>query len=349
MIINRPAPHRPPASATGRDLMKAFVLRSYGSADHLVLTDVDKPVPADNEVLVRVRATSVNPYDWHHMRGEPYIARLMGGGLGLRKPKLSILGADMAGQIEAVGKDVTGFRPGNEVFALLKGGGFAEYVCVPEADLVPKPQNLTFEQAASVPLAASTALLGVRDEGRVRPGQRVLVNGASGGVGTFAIQIARALGADVTGVCGTRNMDLVRTIGAEDVIDYTTDDFTRTRQRYDLVLDIAGSHSAWACRRVLTRKGSHVVVGGPAGRWLQPAGHVFSVLALSPLVSQRMAMVDVVRCKANTQNLMTLTELIEDGRVTPVIDRRYSFADLPAAVRYQEDGHARGKVVVSIS
>jgi NADPH:quinone reductase-like Zn-dependent oxidoreductase len=235
--------------------MKAFVLRSYGSSDHLVLADVERPVPADDEVLVRVRATSVNPYDWHHMRGEPYIARLMGGGLGLRKPKLSILGADMAGQIEAVGKEVTGFRPGDEVFALLKGGGFAEYVCVPESDLVPKPRNLTFEQAAAVPLAASTALLGVRDEGRVRPGQRVLVNGASGGVGTFAVQIARALGAEVTGVCGTRNVGLVRSIGADHVIDYTTDDFTRTRQRYDLVLDVAGSRSAWACRRGVDTQG----------------------------------------------------------------------------------------------
>ncbi len=349
MVINQPAPYRPPAPAAVHNRMKAFVLRSYGSSDRLVLTDIDKPVPADNEVLVRVRATSVNPYDWHHMRGEPYIARLMGGGLGLRKPKLGVLGADMAGQIEAVGRDVTGFGPGDEVFALLKGGGFAEYVSVPESDLVRKPRNLTFEQAAAVPLAASTALLGVRDEGRVQPGQRVLVVGASGGVGTFAVQIARALGANVTGVCSTRNMDLVRSIGADDVIDYMTEDFTRSNRRYDLVLDIAGSRSAWACRRVLTRKGSHVVVGGPAGRWLQPAGHVFSALAVSPLVPQRMAMVDLVRCPTKTQNLTTLTELIEDGKVTPVIDRRYSFADLPAAVKYQEEGHARGKIVVSIS
>ncbi len=187
MIINRPAPQRPRAPEASGNPMKAFVIRSYGASDRLVLADVETPVPANNEVLVRVRATSVNPYDWHHMRGEPYIARLMGG-LGLRRPKFTILGADMAGQVEAVGKDVTRFAPGDEVFAVLKGGGFAEYVCVPEADLAPKPRNLTFEQAAAVPLAASTALLGVRDEGRVQPGQRVLVNGASGGVGTFAVQ-----------------------------------------------------------------------------------------------------------------------------------------------------------------
>jgi len=328
--------------------MKAFVLRSYGSADVLDLVDIDRPVPGDEEVLVRARATSVQPYDWHNMRGEPYIARLMPGSLGLRKPKLSILGADIAGQVEAVGKDVTAFRPGDEVFAVLEQGGFAEYVCVPEGELARKPKNLSFEQAAAVPMAANTALLGLRDEGRIQPGQRVLINGASGGVGTFAVQIARAFGAEVTGVCSTRNVGLVRSIGADEVIDYTAEDFTQNGQRYDLLLDIAGSHSVSACRRALTRSGTYVVVGGPAGRWLRPVGQVFSALAVSPFVSQRMVMADAVRCTENKQNLMTLTEFIEDGKVTPVIDRSYPFEEIPAAIRYQEEGHASGKVVIAI-
>ncbi len=328
--------------------MKAFVLRSYGSADVLDLVDIDRPVPGDEEVLVRARATSVQPYDWHNMRGEPYIARLMPGSLGLRKPKLSILGADIAGQVEAVGRDVTAFRPGDEVFAVLEQGGFAEYVCVPEGELARKPKNLSFEQAAAVPMAANTALLGLRDEGRIQPGQKVLINGASGGVGTFAVQIARAFGAEVTGVCSTRNGGLVRSIGADEVIDYTMEDFTQNGQRYDLLLDIAGSHSVSACRRVLTRSGTYVVVGGPAGRWLRPVGQVFSALAVSPFVSQRMVMADAVRCTENKQNLMTLTEFIEDGKVTPVIDRSYPFEEIPAAIRYQEEGHASGKVVIAI-
>lgn len=324
--------------------MKAFVLRAYGSSEALVCMDVARPEPADDEVLVRVRATSVNPYDWHNMRGEPYIARLMG--LGLRKPKFSILGADMAGQVEKVGRQVTEFRPGDEVFALLKQGGFAEYVCVKESELAPKPQNLSFDQAAAVPLAASTALLAVRDEGLVQRGQRVLVNGASGGVGTFAVQIARAFGGQVTGVCSTRNVDLVRSIGADEVLDYTTVDFTRTGRQYDLLVDIAGGHSTVACRRVLTPQASHVVVGGPAGRWLQPVGHVVAALTAKPLVRHRVALADLVSCTENKRNLLTLTDLIERGEVTPVIDRRYSFDEIPAAVRYQEGGHAPGKVVV---
>ncbi|MGV9773101.1 NAD(P)-dependent alcohol dehydrogenase [Streptosporangium sp. NPDC003464] len=328
--------------------MKAFVLRSYGSPDVLELTDVDIPVPGDDEVLVRVRATSVQPYDWHLMRGEPYVARLMPGGPGLRRPKINILGADIAGQVEAVGKDVTAFRPGDEVFAMPKQGGFAEYACVRESELAPKPKSLSFEQAASVPLAAGTALLGLRDEGRIQPGQSVLVNGASGGVGTFAVQIAKAFGARVTGVCSTRNVDLVRSIGADEVIDYTREDFVRNGQRYDLLLDIAGSRPGSACRRVLTRRGTYVVVGGPGGRWLQPVGHVFSALAMSPFVSQRTAVADVVRCTENRQNLVTLTGLVEDGRVTPVIDRCYPFAEIPTAVGYLETGRARGKVVIEV-
>ena len=328
--------------------MKAFVLGSYGSSDHLDLTAVDTPVPAADEVLVRVRATSVNPYDWHHMRGEPRVARMMPGTLGLRAPKLRILGGDMAGQVEAVGEDVTEFRPGDDVFALLEQGGFAEYVSVPERLLARKPGNLSYEQAAAVPMAATTALLALRDVARIEPGQKVLVNGASGGVGTFAVQIARALGARADAVCSLPNADLARSIGADDVIDYTSQDFTRSGRRYDVLLDIAGSRPVFACRRVLAPRGTLVLIGGPAGRWLQPAGHMFSALAMAPLVSQRIAMADTVSCTAKKQILMTLTTLIEDGKVTPVISRRYPLHDIREAVRYQEQGHAAGKVVVTI-
>jgi NADPH:quinone reductase-like Zn-dependent oxidoreductase len=328
--------------------MKAFVLGSYGSSDHLDLTAVDTPVPAAGEVLVRVRATSVNPYDWHHMRGEPRIARMMPGTLGLRAPKLRILGCDMAGRVEAVGEDVTEFRPGDDVFALLEHGGFAEYVSVPERLLARKPGNLSYEQAAAVPMAATTALLGLRDVARIEPGQKVLVNGASGGVGTFAVQIARALGASADAVCSLPNADLARSIGADDVIDYASQDFTRSGRRYDVLLDIAGSRPVFACRRVLAPRGTLVLIGGPAGRWLQPAGHMFSALAMAPLVSQRIAMADTVSCTARKQILLTLTTLIEDGKVIPVISRRYSFDDIQEAVGYQEQGHAAGKVVVTI-
>ena len=328
--------------------MKAFVLGSYGSSDHLDLTAVDTPVPAADEVLVRVRATSVNPYDWHHMRGEPRVARMMPGTMGLRAPKLRILGGDMAGQVEAVGEDVTEFRPGDDVFALLEQGGFAEYVSVPERLLARKPGNLSYEQAAAVPMAATTALLSLRDVARIEPGQKVLVNGASGGVGTFAVQIARALGARADAVCSLPNADLARSIGADNVIDYASQDFTRSGRRYDVLLDIAGSRPVFACRRVLAPRGTLVLIGGPAGRWLQPAGHMFSALAMAPLVSQRIAMADTVPCTARKQILMTLTTLIEDGKVIPVISRRYPFHDIQEAVRYQEQGHVAGKVVVTI-
>ncbi|GES05915.1 NADPH:quinone reductase [Acrocarpospora corrugata] len=328
--------------------MRAFVLRTYGSPDVLKLIDIDQPVPGDDEVLVRIHATSVQPYDWHHMRGEPYVARLMGGTLGLRASKLDILGADVAGRVEAVGKDVTEFSPGDEVFAMPKKGGFAEYVCVRESELAAKPKNLSFEEAAAVPMAALTALLGLRDQGRIKPGQRVLINGASGGVGTFAVQLARVFGAQVTGVCSTRNVDLVRSLGAYDVVDYRKTDFTRNRRRYDLVVDVAGGRRVSACRRTLTPKGTYVVVGGQAGRWVQPAGQMFSAVAMSPFVSQRMAVADVVGSTQNKQNLTTLTELIEAGKITPIIDRSYPFEEIPAAVRYVEEGHAPGKVVITV-
>ena len=328
--------------------MKAFVRHSYGSPDVLELTDVDRPRPGDDEVLVRVRATSVNPYDWHHLRGQPYFARLMPGGFGLGRPKLTVLGCDIAGQVEAVGIGVTGFRPGDDVFALVEQGGFAEYVAVKEALLAPQPANLSYEEAAAVPMAAVTALLALREVGRLESGQQVLINGSSGGVGTFAVQIARALGAKVTAVCSNRNVELVRSIGADEVIDYRAEDFTRRERRYDLLIDIAGSRPVSESRRALTPAGTFVVVGGPAGRWLRPADRMLSAVASGPFVSQRMVVADSVRSAEKKPLLATLTGWIEGGLVTPVIDRRYKFAEIPAAVRYQEAGHASGKVVVSV-
>jgi NADPH:quinone reductase-like Zn-dependent oxidoreductase len=329
--------------------MKAYVLTSYGSPDALELKHVAQPAPGPGEVLVRVRAASVQPADWHLMRGEPFISRLMPGPLGLRRPRITILGADVAGEVEAVGPGVTRFQPGDEVFAMTaKGGGFAEYVCVPETELAPKPAKLSFEEAAAVPLAAGTALLALRDQGRVRPGQRVLVNGASGGVGTFAVQLAKAYGAHVTGVCSTRNLDLVRSLGADEVVDRTKEDFTRGGQVYDVLLYIAGNRSFSECRRVLARKGVCVLIGGAASRWLQPAGHVFATLAASAFVSQKAVLTDVLSARGNRRNLEELTDLVEDGRLTPVVDRVYDFAELRAAIRYQEEGQAPGKVVVRV-
>jgi NADPH:quinone reductase-like Zn-dependent oxidoreductase len=282
------------------------------------------------------------------MRGEPRIVRLIPGIMGLRAPKLPILGCDVAGEIEAIGKNVTQFAPGDGVFALLPGGGFAEHVTVREDLLARKPENLSYAQAAAVPMAAVTALLALRDRGGVQPGQKVLVNGASGGVGTFAVQIARAFGATVTAVCSARHAETVRSIGADEIIDYRTQDFTRSAHRYDLLVDIAGSRPAAACRRVLTPTGTCVVVGGPAGRWIQPARHSIASLALAPLISQNIVMADTVGCMQKSQNLQALAKFIEAGQVTPVIDRTYAFGDLPEAVRYQEEGHARGKVIVTI-
>jgi NADPH:quinone reductase-like Zn-dependent oxidoreductase len=254
----------------------------------------------------------------------------------------------MAGEVVAVGKDVTEFSVGDDVYALLTGGGFGEYVSVPASLLAPMPSNLSHAQAAAVPIGAVTALVGLRDSGRLQPGHRVLVNGASGGVGTFAVQIAVALGATVTGVCSTRNLDLVRSLGASSVVDYTTADFTRSGQQYDLLLDIAGGHSLPACRRVLAPNGIFVVVGGPAGKWFQPAGHAFGALAVAPLFGRKAAMADTIGYASKKENLTTLTELIEAGKVTPVIDRHYTFEQIPDAVRYQEQGHAAGKVVVTV-
>jgi NADPH:quinone reductase-like Zn-dependent oxidoreductase len=328
--------------------MKAYVQHSYGSPGRLELTDRPVPVPAAGEVLVRMRATSVNPYDWHLLRGEPRFARLMPGTLGLRAPNFGILGCDLAGQVEAAGPGVTQFGPGDAVFALVSHGCYAEYVTVPETLLARMPGSLSFEQAAAVPMAALTALTALRDCGRVTAGQQVLVNGASGGVGTFAVQLARAFGARVDAVCRAASADLVRSIGADEVIDRGTADFTRGTKRYDLLLDVGGGRQVPACRRVLTRRGTMVLIGGPAGRWLQPMGHMFGAMAMGPLVSQRIALAQTVIGPDRQEDLGALAKLIEDGQVTPVIGARYPFGRLPEAIADQEAGGVPGKVVITL-
>ena len=328
--------------------MKAYVQHRYGPPDRLELTDVPAPVPAAGEVLVRVRATSVNPYDWHLLRGEPRVARLMPGLVSLRAPKFPVPGCDLAGQVEATGQGVTQFRPGDDVFALVTHGCYAEYVTVPETMLARMPGSLSFEQAAAVPMAALTALTGLRDTGRVEAGQQVLVNGASGGVGTFAVQLARAFGARADAVCRAANAELVRSLGADEVIDRGSADFTRCGKRYDLLLDIAGTRQVPACRRVLTPAGAMVLIGGPAGRWLQPAGHVFAAMAMSPLVRQRVALAQTVIGPGRQEDLRTLAKLADDGRLSPVIGARYPFAKLPQAITDQESGRIPGKVVITL-
>jgi NADPH:quinone reductase-like Zn-dependent oxidoreductase len=318
------------------------VHHKYGAPGVLELRDVDKPALTYDGVLVRVRASSVNPAEWYAVTGTPYVARTA---MGLLRPKHAVPGADFAGTVEAVGSAVTGFRPGDAVFGGRSSGAFAEYVCVRKA-VVPKPANLTFEQAAAVPTAAVTALQGLRDKGRIRPGQKVLVNGASGGVGTFAVQLAKAFGAEVTGVCSTRNVDLVRSIGADLVIDSTREDFTRSGQRYDLLLDVAGSRSWPKCRRVLKHKATLILVGGPkANRWIGPLGHVARVRLASLGASQKVVF---FVAKFNREDFVVLQELLEAGKVTPVIDRRYALSELPEALRYLGKGHVRGKVVISV-
>ena len=323
--------------------MKAAVYEQYGSPDALQVQEIEKPQIGDAEVLVRVHACGLNPYDWHFTRGHPYAVRLI---TGLRRPrKPTILGSDMAGQVEAVGRNVTRFRPGDEVYAEVGVGGCAEYISVAETKLRSKPINLTFEEAAAVPMAATTALIGVRDKGSVQSGQKVLINGASGGVGTFAVQIAKAFGAEVTGVCSSRNAELVRSIGADDVIDYTQDDFTRGRQRYDLILDCVGNHSLSACRRVLAPKGTYGTPGGGKGRWLGPASQQLKVSLLSPFVGQNLV---PVNDKPN-ELLDDLRELIEAGKLTPVIDKVCVLSEAAEAMRLLESGRTRGKVVITVA
>jgi NADPH:quinone reductase-like Zn-dependent oxidoreductase len=323
--------------------MKAIVRERYGSAEVLELKDVDKPVVDDDSMLVRVRAASINAYDWHMMRGSPYLVRLVAG---LRKPKSSAMGIDVAGQVEAVGKNVTQFRAGDEVFGA-RTGSLAEYVRgTDKSFLVPKPAGLTFEQAAAVNMAGTAALQALRDKGQLKPGQSVLINGASGGVGTFAVQIAKAFGAHVTAVCSTRNVEQARSLGADEVIDYTKQDFTRSGQRYDLILDIASSGSLSSRTRVLEPNGTLVGVGSAddAGTASIVAG-LLETAVRSRLGSQKMPF---FLAKNSKEDLLVLTELIAAGKVRPVIDRTYPLSETAEAIRYVEAGHARAKVVITV-
>jgi NADPH:quinone reductase-like Zn-dependent oxidoreductase len=316
--------------------MKAIVYERYGTPDILQLKEVEKPTPKEDEVLIEVQAASVNYSDWVYVRGKPFVARLMGS--GLLKPKKMMLGADVSGRVEVVGRNVEQFRPGNEVFGDLSvcgWGGFAEYVSVPENVIASKPVSLTFEESAAVPQAAIVALQGLRDEGQIQPGQKVLINGASGGIGTFAVQIAKSFGAEVTGVCGTRNLDMVRSIGADHVIDYTREDFTQNGQQYDLILDIKAYRSISDYERALSSSGMYVLAGGSVLRILQTA-------------LTRDEKMHNFQARPNQKDLVLMAELIESGKVVPVIDRRYPLSEVAEAVRYYGEGHAKGKVVITV-
>ena len=322
--------------------MKAIVIEKYGSPDVLQFKEVERPTPKDNQVLVRVQAASANPLDWHLMRGEPFIARLMG--TGLLKPKSSKVGADVAGRVEAVGKDVTQFKPGDEVFGTCNGS-FAEYACAREDRLALKPANVSFEEAAAIPVAATTALQGLRNKGQIQPGQKVLVNGASGGVGTFAVQIAKSYGTEVTGVCSTRNLDLVRKIGADHVVDYTQEDFTKNeQQRYDLIFDAVGNRSVSDYKRALKPGGTCAVAG------FSSMSRMFEHSALGPLMSKtgNKKVGGMGMAKINQNDLVFLKQLVEAQKVRPVIDRRYPLSETADAIRYLEAGHAQGKVVIAV-
>ena len=336
--------------------MKAIVQDTYGSPDVLELREIEKPVVREDEVLVRVRAASVHPDVWHVLTGLPYVLRIMGA--GLRKPKNPVPGTDVAGLVESVGKSVTRFRLGDEVFGetirgrqWTNGGAYAEYATAPEDALALKPANVTFEQAAAVPTSGLIALAALRDDGKIQPGERVLVNGAGGGVGAAAVQLARALGADVTGVDSTNKLDMVRSIGADRVIDYTQEDFTRGGERYDLIIDIPGNHSLSDCRRALTPEGTYVLVGHDnyghgMHRWVGSLPRMFKLVAMSPFVSQ----LPEVRFSApdKKESMAVLKELLESGKLTPYIDRTYALSEVPEAIRYLQGGHAKGKVVITM-
>jgi NADPH:quinone reductase-like Zn-dependent oxidoreductase len=323
--------------STERILMKAIVYTQYGSPDVLQLKEVERPAPGNHEVLVKIYVASVNPADWHLMRAEPFLARLENG---LLKPKNTKLGADVAGRVEAVGRNVTQFQIGDEVFGsmpLNELGAFAEYVCAHEDALVLKPTRLTFEQAAAVPLAAFTALQGLRDKGQIKPGQNVLINGASGGVGTFGVQIAKSFGTEVTGVCSTRNLDMVRSIGADHMIDYSREDFAQNGQRYDLIFDAVGNRSVSDYRRALSPNGICSVAG------FTSLSRLFQIILLG---GKKIGLMETA--KGNKKDLLFIKELLEAGKVVPVIDRCYPLREVAEAIRYLEAGHARGKVVIAV-
>ncbi len=320
--------------------MKAVVYTKYGSPDVLEFKEVEKPIPEKTEVLVKVHSASVNAADWHTLRADPWFLRLMGG--GFLKPKRKILGFDIAGRVEAVARNVKQLQPGDEVFGICDMGGFAEYACARENTLALKPASMTFEEAATVPVAAITALQGLRNKGQIQQGQKVLINGASGGVGTFAVQIAKSFETIVTAVCSTRNLDMVRSIGADQVIDYTQEDFTRSDQRYDLIFAANGYHPIFNYKRALSPRGTYVVAGGSMTQF-------FQAMLLGPWISmtgsKKMGSMGIA--KPNKKDLVFMAELIEAGKVVPVVDRRYPLCEVPEAIRYLEEGHARGKVVIA--
>jgi NADPH:quinone reductase-like Zn-dependent oxidoreductase len=327
------------------ETMKAIVQDTYGSAEVLKFADIDRPVPKDNEVLLRVQAAGLHRGDWHIMTGLPYLIRLVVPSLGLRRPKVRVRGMDVAGTVEAVGSKVTRFQPGNEVFGWCDGA-FAEYACAPQDQLAAKPANLSFEQAAAVPTSAFAALQGLRDSGQVQPGQTVLIIGAAGAVGSFAVQLAKAFGAQVTGVCSTPQVELVRSIGADEVIDYTRADITDGTRQWDLILDTAGHRSLSQLRRALTPKGTLVIVGSEGrGRWLGGFGRSLRAPMLSRLVGQRLRM---LASKPRQDDLVVLAELIEAGKLTPIIGRTYPLGEVPEAIRQLEQGHTRGKLVITV-
>lgn len=323
--------------------MKAITYTRYGSPDVLQLREQDIPTPRRHEVLVKICAASLNPLDWHLMRGEPRLLRLMG--FGIFKPKDGRLGADIAGRVEAVGRDIRRFQPGDDVFGDVFRGGFAEYACAAQDKVAAKPAGLSFEEAAAVPVAALTALQGLRDKGRIQPGQQVLIHGASGGVGTFAVQLAKVFGAEVTGVCSTRNLEMVRELGADHVIDYTQEDFARNPRRYDLILAVAGSRSILEYRRALSPRGIWVGIGGDNSTL-----RIFSSMLYGAWITVlgRQRMISMM-ARANPADLLFLKTLIAEGKLRPVIDRRYPLSEVPEAIRYLEERHARGKVVVRVA
>jgi NADPH:quinone reductase-like Zn-dependent oxidoreductase len=339
-------PRTTTTTTTPETTMQAVVQDTYGSVEVLELRDIDRPAPGDDEVLVRVHAAGLDRGVWHVMTGLPYLIRFVVPTLGLRKPKVSVRGMDVAGQVEAVGGHVTRFRPGDAVFGWSDDGSYAEYAIAPEGNLAPKPANLTFEQAAAVPISAFAALQGLRDQGGVQAGQRVLVIGAAGGVGSFAVQLAKAFGAHVTGVGSTTQLELVRSLGADEVVDYTRDDVTDGSRHWDLILDTAGHRSLSRLRRALTPRGTLVIVGSQGrGRWMGGFDRNLRAVALSRLVGQRLRMLS---SKPRQDDLQTLRELIEAGKVTPLIDRTYPLGAVPEAIRHLLRGHGRGKTVIAV-
>jgi len=331
-----------PVVAADTDTMKAVVYRCYGSPDVLTFEDVEKPTPADDEVLVKVAAAGVNPLDWHNLRGSPYLVRLANGIGAPRDPRF---GTDFAGTVEAVGKNVAKFKPGDNVFGG-RSGAYGEYVVVPESrGIALMPTNMSFEQASTVGVAGITALQALRDHANVQPGDKVLINGASGGVGTFAVQIAKSMGAEVTGVCSTRNVEMVLSIGADHVIDYKQENYIENDDQYDVIIDMVGNHSLQANRKAMTPTGRFVIVGGKSGNWLGPLMRPIGALLMKPFVDQKISMILAV---FRQDDLITLAELMQSGAVAPVIDRTFSLREVPDAIRYSEEGHVRGKLAVVI-